>query len=80
MPIYEYRCEQDGSVIELLRPMADADKPVEDPDGQGRVFRRQHSTFAPGGSAADQGRSVSLAGRGGGCPCGKPHGSCGSMG
>src|SRR5205085_1009157 len=54
MPIYEYRCEQDGSVIELLRPMADADKPVEDPDGKGRVFQRQHSTFAPGGSAAGQ--------------------------
>jgi putative FmdB family regulatory protein len=77
MPIYEYRCEQDGAVIELLRPMADADKPVEDPEGKGRLFQRQHSTFASGGAggaASPGGRSVSL---GGGCGCGKPHGSCG---
>ena len=33
MPIYEYECEKDGAVIELIRPMADADKPVEDPEG-----------------------------------------------
>ena len=26
MPLYEYACDTDGSVIELLRPMADADK------------------------------------------------------
>jgi putative FmdB family regulatory protein len=77
MPIYEYECETDGSVIELLRPMADADKPVEDPQGKGRRFKRRLSTFAPGGAAAAVGRSVSLSG-GGCCPCGKPHGSCGT--
>jgi putative FmdB family regulatory protein len=76
MPIYEYQCEQDGSVIEVIRPMAEADKPVEDPEGKGRVFRRKHSTFAPGGSAAGQGRSIPLNGGGGCCPCGKPHNSC----
>jgi putative FmdB family regulatory protein len=74
MPIYEYQCEKDGAVIELIRPMADADKPVEDPAGLGRLFKRKHSTFAPGGSAAGAGRTVPL---GGGCGCGKPHGSCG---
>jgi putative FmdB family regulatory protein len=46
MPLYEYRCEEDGTTITLLRPMADADKPVEDPEGRGRTFRRAQSTFS----------------------------------
>lgn len=74
MPIYEYQCEKDGAVIELLRPMADADKPVEDPEGRGRVFRRKHSTFATGGSG--EGQSL-LSRPGGCCPCGKTVGGCG---
>jgi putative FmdB family regulatory protein len=73
MPIYEYTCEQDGTVLELLRPMADADKPVADPEGKGRVFVRKHSTFASKGGPS--GRSLPI---GGGCACGKPHGGCGS--
>ena len=72
MPIYEYVCEQDGTVVELLRPMADADKPVDDPDGRGRIFKRKQSTFATGGE-----RSVSLVGKPDGCcPCGKTSGGC----
>lgn len=78
MPIYEYVCEADGTVLELLRPMSAADEPVEDPEGRGRRFVRRVSTFAAGagasGSAAGGGRSVSL---GGCCPRGKPGGSCG---
>ncbi len=76
MPIYEYVCEKDGSVVELLRPMADADKPVEDPLGKGRLFKRKHSTFATGGvgAAGSGGKPTS----GGCCPCGKSHGGCGS--
>jgi len=75
MPLYEYQCQADGTVIELMRPMADADKPVADPAGKGRVFTRKFSTFAAKGA---EGRSVSLGmGGGGGCACGKPHG-CGS--
>ena len=73
MPIYEYQCEKDGAVIELLRPIADADKPVTDPDGKGRVFKRRHSTFATGATA--EGRSVSLSQ--GSCGCGKRTGGCG---
>ena len=46
MPLYEYRCEEDGTTITLLRPMADADKPVKDPEGKGRKFKRAHSTFS----------------------------------
>ena len=74
MPIYEYLCEQDGTVLELLRPMVDADKSVDDPEGRGRQFKRKHSTFATGGE-----RSVSLVGKAGGCcPCGKTSGGCGA--
>lgn len=75
MPLYEYVCEQDGEVIELLRSSADADKPVDDPRAKGRVFKRRHSTFATGGAPADGGseRGVSPGGR---CPCGKNRGGC----
>ena len=30
MPLYEYTCQHTGLTIELIRPMADADKPVTD--------------------------------------------------
>ncbi|MBS0192520.1 MAG: FmdB family zinc ribbon protein [Phycisphaerales bacterium] len=76
MPLYEYVCEADGSVLELIRPMSEADKPVPDPEGKGRCFVRKLSTFA----AKGEGGSVPLGIRsgGGGCACGKPHGGCGS--
>lgn len=74
MPIYEYTCEADGRTIELIRPMADADKPVEDPDGRGRTFTRKHSTFAAKGGSAASPRAGGSSG--GCCPCGKSHGSC----
>jgi hypothetical protein len=74
MPLYEYVCEGDGERITLLRPMREADEPVEDPAGRGRVFARVHSTFGVGGTSAGAG-SVSLP-MGGGCGCGKVHG-CG---
>ena len=28
MPLYEYTCQETGATIELIRPMADADKPL----------------------------------------------------
>lgn len=77
MPLYEYVCESDGEKIELLRPMSQADAPIEDPKGQGRVFKRILSTFAPQGAGSpggsSGGKSVSL---GGCCPCGKSAGAC----
>jgi putative FmdB family regulatory protein len=75
MPLYEYICEQDGERIELLRPIAQADAPVEDPKRRGRTFKRTHSTFATQGAptSGPSGKSVSL---GGCCPCGKDPGSC----
>ncbi|MFG0243239.1 MAG: FmdB family zinc ribbon protein [Phycisphaerales bacterium JB054] len=70
MPLYEYVCEADGTTIEAQRPIADADKPLADPEGKGRTFTRVFSTFMTGGSAA---ASVPLPTC---CPCGKPGGGC----
>lgn len=78
MPLYEYVCENDGARLELLRPIADADKPVKDPEGKGRVFKRVHSTFAAQGDASSGGPRGVPVGGGGCCPCGKSHGSCSS--
>jgi predicted nucleic acid-binding Zn ribbon protein len=79
MPQYEYICEDDGEIITLLRPMRDADKPVEDPAGQGRTFKRMHSTFMVSESAASKAKSNAKPATrpGGGCACGNPHGPCG---
>ncbi len=78
MPLYEYVCEQDGTVLELMRPMSQADAPIQDPAGKGRRFVRKISTFAAGGSAAAGGSSRPLPiGGGGCCPCGKNGGGCG---
>lgn len=71
MPLYEYVSKEDGSVIELLRPIAQADAPVPDPDGRGRTFVRRHSTFATGATGAASGTTAA-----GCCPCGKRQGSC----
>ncbi|HLO41448.1 MAG TPA: hypothetical protein VK176_10525 [Phycisphaerales bacterium] len=78
MPLYEYSNDQDGTILELIRPMSQADAPVEDPEGKGRVFRRIHSTFSAGGGSASAGSSGggSLPMAGGCCPCGKSRGSC----
>jgi putative FmdB family regulatory protein len=71
--MYEYRCVEDGELITLLRPMADADKPVDDPKGKGRTFSRVFSTFAVSGSPVGQTHVHT----GPGCGCGNPHGPCG---
>ncbi|MHC4991310.1 MAG: FmdB family zinc ribbon protein [Planctomycetota bacterium] len=69
MPLYEYVCPEDGDTITLLRPMRDADEPVDDPSGRGRRFVRKHSTFAVAHDRA-------AARPPGGCPCGNPEGPC----
>lgn len=78
MPLYEYESVEDGEVIELLRPMKDADLPVEDPTGRGRTFRRRMSVFGVSG-AADMASAPAAGGHvhSAGCGCGKPRGSCG---
>jgi putative FmdB family regulatory protein len=72
MPLYEYRCEEDGTTITLLRPMADADKPVEDPEGKGRTFKRAQSTFSvsPGGAGSRDAAPASCPTCGLDGPCG----------
>jgi putative FmdB family regulatory protein len=81
MPLYEYVCEQDGSVLELLRPMAEADEPVQDPEGRGRMFRRRLSTFATGAGSGAAGTvgsgGSSVLSQNACCPCGKV-GGCGA--
>jgi hypothetical protein len=75
--LYEYMSTSDQERIELLRPMADADKPVDDPKGLGRTFVRVQSTFAAQGSTPGDARAgVSLTGSGGCCPCGKSASAC----
>ncbi len=72
MPLYEYVCEEDGSRIELLRCMSEADEPVEDPAGKGRTYKRVLSSFAAKAgtngtpAAAPSGGHCCM---GGGCGC-----------
>lgn len=78
MPLYEYVCETDGTVIELLRASERADDPVEDPAGLGRVFRRRWSTFAAATGASLGASAGRLTVPAGCCPCGKTRGACGA--
>jgi predicted nucleic acid-binding Zn ribbon protein len=77
MPIYEYEAIEDGEVIELMRPMKDADAAVEDPAGRGRTFRRKMSVFGVSGAGAAAAPATSGHVHSSGCGCGRPHGSCG---
>ena len=75
MPLYEYEATEDGEIVTLLRPMSEADAPVEDPAGKGRTFRRRHSVFGVGGGASAASVPIS----GGCCPCGVDAGQCGRL-
>lgn len=80
MPLYEYIAKEDGTKLELLRPMSQADAPVDDPDGKGRTFIRAHSTFASKANAASASTSWGSGHvHSGTCGCGKKPGSCGSQ-
>ena len=72
MPLYEYRCEEDGELITLLRPMAEADEPVEDPEGQNRSFHRVHSVFIVEKPVPPRAMQPATPPPGGGC-CGGHH-------
>ncbi|MDP7070911.1 MAG: zinc ribbon domain-containing protein [Phycisphaerales bacterium] len=69
MPLYEYRCVEDGTLLTLLRPMREADAPVEDPEGLERTWERVQSLFS-----VDSPRDTPSSGTGGccggGCGCG----------
>ncbi|MBL0870163.1 MAG: zinc ribbon domain-containing protein [Phycisphaerales bacterium] len=78
MPMYEYEAA-DGTRVEVLRPIADADKPLPDPDGKGRTFKRVMSVFSSGGSGGSSStKSTGGHVHSGSCGCGRfPGGSCG---
>jgi len=77
MPLYEYICEEDGTIIELRRPMDEADAPVADPDGLGRRFARRLSSFRARSAPSPASPHVPLPTCGAGaCPCGTPGGPC----
>lgn len=78
MPIYEYEALEDGEVIEIMRPMKDADAPVEDPKGRGRTFRRKMSVFGVSGASAPAASASAGHVHSSACGCGRPHGSCGN--
>ena len=67
MPLYEYTCEEDGTTLTVLRSMSDADKPLEDPEGKNRTFKRVHSTFSVGPQASSF--TPPPGGCGGNCAC-----------
>ncbi|MCP4757877.1 MAG: zinc ribbon domain-containing protein [Planctomycetes bacterium] len=69
MPLYEYRCVEDGTLLTLLRPMREADSPVDDPDGKGRVFERVQSLFSVDAPQRSSGNGEGGC-CGGGCGCG----------
>lgn len=73
MPIYEYESSEDGEIISLLRPMAEADEPVVDPEGRNRTFRRRHSVFGVKSGGGSQSSSPPSEGF---CPCGVAADGC----
>jgi hypothetical protein len=76
MPQYEYECVDDGEVLTLLRPMSEADTPVDDPEARGRVFSRRQSVFGVGRSGVSSAAPATPTD--GFCPCGMRPGGCGS--
>jgi hypothetical protein len=77
MPIYEYVAD-DGTRLEVMRSMKDADAPLADPEGKGRTFRRTLSVVASGPNKGGTSGSAGSSGHvhSGSCGCGKPRGSC----
>jgi hypothetical protein len=61
-----------------MRPMKDADAPIDDPKGKGRTFRRKMSVFGVSGAAAAGAVASAPAHvHSSSCGCGRPQGSCG---
>jgi putative FmdB family regulatory protein len=75
VPLYEYRCAEDGELITLLRSMDEADDPVTDPSSSGRTFERVQSLFSTDRPAEEAGGGGGCCG--GGCSCGKGSGAAG---
>jgi putative FmdB family regulatory protein len=66
MPIYEYICQDCGTRVEALRPMKDADAPIQCTTCRGDHTTRQLSRiFATG--ASNEAATASVSGGCGGC-------------
>ena len=76
MPIYEYACNDCGTKFESLRPIKEADRPIECKQCHSQETHRKMSTFfaQSGGHAISGTDSKSCSGCGGSCSCG---GNCG---
>lgn len=72
MPVYEYECSDCERVTEALRPIRDADEPIDCEHCGGRRTHRAHSVFAAGASSGSD-QSLPMAGCG---RCGEAGGSC----
>ncbi|MEM1445273.1 MAG: zinc ribbon domain-containing protein [Planctomycetota bacterium] len=77
MPVYEFACPKCDHITEAIRRMADADAP-EPCEKCDALAYRQQSVFMAEASRQD---TTTYPWKnpppGGGCGCGKPHGSCG---
>jgi hypothetical protein len=69
MPLYEYRCVDDSSLMTLLRPMSEADSPVDDPEGRDRTWERVQSIFSVDATPVASDTKPSGGCCGGGCGC-----------
>ncbi|MEM9296127.1 MAG: zinc ribbon domain-containing protein [Planctomycetota bacterium] len=76
MPLYEYRCEDCGSLTETIRRMSDADETMACEACGSLATRRVTSVFTAKSGAARARSSPGPCGPGG-CPCALPDGGCG---
>jgi putative FmdB family regulatory protein len=76
MPIYEYHCPECDAKFEELRPLSQADQPVECPQCH-QPARRKMSTFACFTTSAS-GIPKAVAGTSGGSCSGCNSGNCGT--
>ncbi len=74
MPLYEYKCQDCGHHFDALRPMKDADKPIQCRSCHSEHTSRAMSVFF----ASSEGRVVASSGPGCGSCSGGHCSTCGS--
>lgn len=79
MPLYEYYCADCHSKTEVLRPMSQADEPMECPMCHSRRTSRKLSVFSAFSKTGGNGSTQAISGTGGCGSCSGGHcASCGS--
>ena len=76
MPLYEYYCADCHDTFETLRPMGQADAPIQCKQCESMRTSRTLSLFAMHTKGESSSRPMNLAGNGGGC-CGGGMCGCG---